>query len=278
MLDRVVGPGHAAVAVTAEVDFDRVERTEERYDPDSQVVRSEERQSEKTSSGDSGLRGAAGLTANLPTATNLTSTGGGGGSSKKSDSTLTNYEINKTVEHVVETPGTLTALSVSTVIDGTYAVGEDGQKTYQPRSEAEMASFQRLVLAAVGHEAISPQVEVINVPLDTSVQEAERTASEEARTARLYELGLTVVKYLLIAVVALVAFNVLRSVLARMAAATAPRRTGMGEEMAEGGPGGRLDLMAGPATDTETRTAQLQQLSQERPEEVATLVKSWMAE
>lgn len=42
MLEEVVGVNRARARVTAEVDFNKVERTEESFDPEAQVVRSEQ--------------------------------------------------------------------------------------------------------------------------------------------------------------------------------------------------------------------------------------------
>ncbi len=275
ILDRVVGPRRSAVAVTVDIDFDRVERTVERFDPDSQVVRSEQRQSEKSTSGAPDTGGAVGLTANLPTATNVGAAGGGGGSTTKSDNTTTNYEIDKTVEHIVKSPSTLKGLSVSVVVDGTYTVPDGGgEKTYQARTPEEMESLRRLVLAAVGGSG-DPTVEVLNVPLDTSVQEAELVAQEQAERQRLFETGTIVLRYVGIIVVALVAFGVVRRMVAAMARRPRPMAP-MGEGAAS--LGAALDLTAGAPTDTETRSAQLQELSRERPDDLAALVKSWMVE
>lgn len=276
ILDTVVGPRRSAVAVTAAIDFDRVERTEERFNPQSQVVRSEERQSEKSSMTQPDTGGAVGLTANLPTATNVGAAGGAGGSTKKSDSSLTNYEIDKTVEHIVKSPGTITGLSVSVVVDGTYTVPDGGgEKTYQPRSEDDMANLKRVVLAAVGNTGTTT-VEVLNVPLDTTVQEAERAAQEEADRQRLYDIGTVALRYVVIAVVALVAFGFVRRMVATMAQRPSAVAVSAGASVAAGGVS--LDLMSGAPTDTETKTTQLQELSKQQPENLAALVKSWMVE
>jgi flagellar M-ring protein FliF len=47
MLESVVGKNKAIVRVSTKLDFTKVERTEEKYDPDTTAVRSEQRSSEK---------------------------------------------------------------------------------------------------------------------------------------------------------------------------------------------------------------------------------------
>ena len=52
MLENVVGQGKAAVRVTAELDFRIMEKTEETYNPEAQVVRSTQKQLRKGKCGD----------------------------------------------------------------------------------------------------------------------------------------------------------------------------------------------------------------------------------
>jgi len=42
MLERTLGPGRVRAEATVEMDFDRVQTTEERFDPDNQVPRSQQ--------------------------------------------------------------------------------------------------------------------------------------------------------------------------------------------------------------------------------------------
>jgi len=65
MLERAVGLGKAIVRVNADIDFKQVQRTEELYDPDSQVARSEQRTEEKTTGATLPV-GVAGVQSNLP--------------------------------------------------------------------------------------------------------------------------------------------------------------------------------------------------------------------
>jgi flagellar M-ring protein FliF len=65
ILEPVVGTGRIKAKVSSEFDFTRSERTEEIYDPDGVVVRSEQKSTEKSSSG-GGTRGIPGTESNLP--------------------------------------------------------------------------------------------------------------------------------------------------------------------------------------------------------------------
>ncbi|WDT80113.1 MAG: flagellar basal-body MS-ring/collar protein FliF [Candidatus Manganitrophus sp.] len=71
MLETVVGTGKAVVRVTSLLDLRQVEHTEEKFDPDTQVVRSEQRAQEQLSgsSASAGSSGVPGVLSNVPPGT-----------------------------------------------------------------------------------------------------------------------------------------------------------------------------------------------------------------
>lgn len=146
MLDGVVGTGNARVQVTAELDFRQVERTLEQYDPDRTAVRSEQITEEKNVLKDS---------VQPSTRSN----------------TVTNYEVNKTLERVIENVGGIKRLSVAAIVNGnTIQKQQDGQivTEYQARKPEEMVQLTELVKRAVGYdEQRKDEVSVINLPFGT---------------------------------------------------------------------------------------------------------------
>jgi flagellar M-ring protein FliF len=146
MLEGIVGSGNARVQVTAELDFRQVERTLEQYDPDKTAVRSEQLSEEKTVTSDSVQP------------------------STKSNS-VTNYEVNKTIEHIVESVGGVRRLSVAAIVNGTRKeVEKDGQPAveYQPRPQEEMGQLSEIVKRAVGFDVKrNDEVSVVNLPFGT---------------------------------------------------------------------------------------------------------------
>ena len=67
MIERIVGPGHVDVQVSADVDTARVEHVEDHYNPASAVMRSEEATLERQSTGvDDTVAGVPGAESNLP--------------------------------------------------------------------------------------------------------------------------------------------------------------------------------------------------------------------
>jgi len=174
MLDRVLGPNTSVVRVSAALDFRQVEVTEEQYDPDGQVIRSEQRSQEKVVGEDSPT-GVPGARSNVPGEESLTR--GGGSKEAKRKSETINYEVNRKVSKIIEPSGTLQRLSVAVMIDGTYepVVNEETGETtsrYVPRPEEEMNQLTESIKKAVGFSAErGDQIEVVNRPFVAPVVE-----------------------------------------------------------------------------------------------------------
>ncbi len=155
MLERVVGEGKAVVRVSADLDFRITEKTEEKYDPDDPVIRSVQRQSEKS---DEDTKSRA--------------------NARKTDEVI-NYEINRVVNKTVMPVGEIKKLSIAVLVDGNYVKNDKGVEEFQPRSKKEMAELEELVKKAAGFDAKrDDQVALSNVPFkkvdpDTGLAEGE---------------------------------------------------------------------------------------------------------
>ncbi len=158
MLENVVGTGKAVVRVSADLDFRMTEKTEETYDPESPVVRSTQKQSEKSSAPVTGKSAAAASAEN-----------------EKTDETI-NYEINKVISKTVMPVGEIKKLSIAVLVDGTYTKNKKGGEEYQPRDKKEIESLENLVRKSAGfNEGRGDQVAVTNMPFKKSDGEAETT-------------------------------------------------------------------------------------------------------
>jgi flagellar M-ring protein FliF len=164
MVEGVVGVGRARVEVSADIDMARVTEQETTYDPDGQVIRSE--QTGEESSRENQPDGAEGVSAaaNIPGG----ATAGGGASNTSasgSASSTTNYEISNKTRTEVREPGAIKKISVAVAVDGVTAPGADGKPgAYTPRSAEELARLDELVKAAVGFDsARGDTVKVTNV-------------------------------------------------------------------------------------------------------------------
>jgi len=166
LVEGVVGPGKARVQVSADVDMAQVTTQEEKYDPDGQVVRSE--QTNETNSKENqggGSTGATSASSNIPGGPTPTATGATTGNENTGTESTTNYEISKTVTTQVQQPGTVKRLSVAVAVDGVTAPGKDGKPgPYTPRSAEEMQHLNDLVKAAMGFSTDrGDTVQVVNV-------------------------------------------------------------------------------------------------------------------
>ena len=164
MLDQVLGVNKSVVRISADLDFRQVEVTEEQYDPEGQVVRSEQRSQEKVI-GEESPGGVPGSRSNVPNEEAPGNASGSPSEAKRKSETI-NYEVNRKVSRIVEPSGTMERLSVSVLVDGTYdtIVNEEtgeSTSTYVPRGEEEMKKLVESIKRAVGFsEARGDQIEV----------------------------------------------------------------------------------------------------------------------
>jgi flagellar M-ring protein FliF len=182
MLEPVVGKEKVRARIAASFDFTKTEKTEEHYDPDSQVARSEQRNSEKSSNGSTG--GVPGVTSNLPGRQQAVPAVSGMRSQSEKKNETINYEISKTVSHVVSPSSQLKRLSIVVLVDGVYSAAEGSQeKKYTARSEEEVRQFEDMAKKAVGFSADrGDEVKVVNMPFEVvpqeEIAEAGTTASK----------------------------------------------------------------------------------------------------
>jgi flagellar M-ring protein FliF len=165
LVEGVVGPGKARVNVTADLDLSRVTVSEEKYDPDGQVIRSESTTEENSKENQPDTAGGVSASANIPGGNSNNQDGNNASASGRTEST-TNYEISKTTRTEVKDPGQVKRVSVAVAVDGlTAAAAKDGKPgAYTPRSAAEMQRIEQLVRTAVGFDQTrGDQVTVVNV-------------------------------------------------------------------------------------------------------------------
>lgn len=181
MLGDVLGPEKISAKVSVDMDFKQTEETEEIFDPESQVIRSEQR-NEETNVGASSPGGIVGATANLPGGQEIQTASTTPSRRQKSDETI-NYEINKIVKHTISPVGEIRKLSIAVMVDGTY----DKDNKYIPRKASEILQYQRIVERAVGYdEERGDKIEVLNVAFDISQIEEEKKGLEKAEKTQLW--------------------------------------------------------------------------------------------
>ncbi|MFN2288834.1 MAG: flagellar basal-body MS-ring/collar protein FliF [Chromatocurvus sp.] len=156
ILEPILGPGNVRAEVTADIDFTRIERTSEQYAPET-VIRSEQTTEETSDSRFAG--GVPGTLANQPPAPPEVAQQPAGEEAEAADDqrparvsrrATRNYEMDKTISHIRETPGGLSRLSVAVVVDYIDGVADDGAAAPVPLPPERIDEINALVREAVG--------------------------------------------------------------------------------------------------------------------------------
>lgn len=201
ILEPVVGKGKVRARVSAAFDFTRSERTEEVFDPDGVVVRSEQKSTEKTLSGGPG--GVPGVASNLPGGASQQQASLQGQSQKQDE--MINYETSKTITRVIESPVSLERLTVAILIDGILPSQQGSVKNadqYIQRSEEDIKYYEDIVKKTIGFtEDRGDEISVKVMPF----REIEAGDLPEAKRDYL-PVVFTALKYLLPVVIALMFF------------------------------------------------------------------------
>ncbi|ADL13151.1 flagellar basal-body MS-ring/collar protein FliF [Acetohalobium arabaticum] len=268
MLSKVLGPDNVVVRVNAKLNFDRRQMESRTYEPvndDQGVVRSEQSTEVSYSGQGDTPSGVPGTESNIP--------GYEGGEEQSSnydkEETTTNYEINEKIETYTQVPGDVEKMSVAVMVD-------------KELSPAQTESIRQSVESAVGYSAErGDQITITNFEFDRSLEKkmtAEMEAQKSAEQRRWIIIGIITILVLIIG------FLILRRL-----------RSGSGRA-GDGGQGAEeLDVVVDDQGQTETAATEEKELSPEerkrkemkeeisdlveqQPEEVARLLKTWLAE
>ncbi len=177
-VSRVVGYGNVRAAVTIEMNFDRVSTNEELFDPESQVVRSSQLTEENNREREP-LSEAVSVQGSLPGVGADLLTDNQPSSENSRLEEVTNFEISRTVRNTVREAGEVQKLSVGILVDGRYTTDAEGNRVYEPRTQAELDQISDLVASAIGiDQSRGDVIEVVNMRF------AEIDTDEEVVDAR----------------------------------------------------------------------------------------------
>jgi flagellar M-ring protein FliF len=162
LLDGVLGPGTSVIRISAILNMERIERNVESFDPETAVIRSEER---------------------------IENAGGDGQS--RSETSVTNYEFDRSVESIAAEVGNIERLSVAVMVDGRYetATGRDGKvtRTFIPREDEEIATLAGIVKSAVGFDQERKDYfEIASIAFDRSFLEDQERGMEKMLRMQFY--------------------------------------------------------------------------------------------
>ncbi|MCL2789985.1 MAG: flagellar M-ring protein FliF [Desulfobulbus sp.] len=202
LLDKSLGAKNAMVRVSATLNFAKTEKTEETFDPEEPVIRSEQVNEDK--SGSDIVGGIPGVQSNLEgNAAQSTSTTPPTSRSQRT----TNYEISKVVSKTINPVGTVSKLSVSVLVADKAVPAKDGEaaKT-EPRSQAELKALETMIASALGlNPARGDKIEVTSMPFLGAAEDAD---SGDGAGSQLYPY-MPLIRYGLFALGALLLYFVL---------------------------------------------------------------------
>ncbi|NHO33835.1 flagellar basal-body MS-ring/collar protein FliF [Acetobacter fallax] len=182
MLIPTLGAGHVRAEAAVTMNLDQVKETQESYDPDQQVLRSQQTTSDKSVNTDGQQ--------NVSVANNLPNANAGqqrGGSQDDRREETNNYEIGKRVRTVVQDQPRVSRVSLAVMVDGTTHPGADGKPVWTPLDKAELDRITTLAKTAIGYD--EKRGDAVNV-----VSMRFATESDEVTAAHATWMGLPVDK------------------------------------------------------------------------------------
>nr|WP_242010245.1 flagellar basal-body MS-ring/collar protein FliF [Acetobacter conturbans] len=147
MLMPTLGVGHVRAEASVLMNLDRVHETQESYDPDQQVLRSQQTTNDKSAN----TEGQQSTTV----ANNLPNANAGqqhNGSQEDRREETDNYEIGKRVRTVVQDQPRVSHISLAVMVDGKTTKGADGKEEWAPLDKAELERITTLAKTAIGFD------------------------------------------------------------------------------------------------------------------------------
>ncbi len=173
ILERVVGPGHADVKVNVQMDFARIERQTDTFEPATRALRSEELTVEKAATADSDVAGVPGAESNLPGEEPATDVPAEEGAGVVRHQHTRNFEVSRVSEKRISRSGRVQRIAVAVLLDG--VPGDDGAVV--PRDPEQIEQLAALVRTAVGaSDERQDLVTVESMPFAIGVVEEEAPA------------------------------------------------------------------------------------------------------
>lgn len=259
MLERIYGYGNVVSRVNAVLDFSQMEQYSETFSPVQRgegLVRSSETLEETYRGVNAAAGGVPGVDTNVPGY--VFADQGGGTTEWDRQEVLTNYELNRTETWLTTQPGEVVNLQVSVWINGDL-------------DPNQLSNVEESVIRATGLDRNrGDSIYVASVPFEV-MPFAEDYVPEAPRTVPLYYWAAGAAVVVLLAAVLIRALTARKAVPEQVPAAAS------------------IDVMVGEERPPEpdltpeeqeilNARKQIQKLAKEKPEEVAMLMRTWLAE
>lgn len=147
MLAPTLGAQHVRAQASIIMNLDKVHETQESYDPDQQVLRSQQTTSDKSANTEGQQ--------NTSVANNLPNANAGqqkSGSQEDRQEETNNYEIGKRVRTVVQEAPRIGRVSLAVMVDGKITKDKDGKVSWQPLDKTEIDRITTLAKTAIGYD------------------------------------------------------------------------------------------------------------------------------
>ncbi|MBV2234773.1 MAG: flagellar M-ring protein FliF [Sterolibacterium sp.] len=302
ILEPIVGAGNVRAQVAADIDFSQVEQVAETYvpNPASHAAIRSQQTSETSNPAAAGMAlGVPGALSNQPPVpaiapitsppivgqSNATSdgrdvaagaAGAGGASQIQNRNATTNYELDKTIKHTRSNFGALKRLSVAVVVNHKQsAPGNEGKVKSTPLSTAEMQQVNELVREAMGYN--QERGDTLNVA-NVSFNPVEKEVVPEIplwQNTQLLAMAQESLKYILIAIVALLLWNKMLKPLFNAWTRAAEERRRM-LELANQEKEAEQTANA-PRRKYDAKLADARDLARQDPKLVADVIKGWVS-
>jgi flagellar M-ring protein FliF len=271
ILESVAGRDKVKAKVSSSFDFTRSERTEEIFDPERVVVRSEQKSTEKTRSGLVG-GGIPGASSNLPGGSPGQISSSGGQSEKEDE--MINYETSKTITRIVESPVSLERLTVAILVDGilsSQAGSVENADQYIQRSEEDIKYYEDIVKKTIGFsEDRGDEISVTVMPF----REMAMEELPEPETNYM-PMVMTVLKYLIPLLVSVLFFLIVLKPLIKAITAPVTHATPSHAVRQQGGEiTGELEDVLRPSEIPLEK--QVVEWANTNPQQATGLVKGWL--
>lgn len=288
ILTPILGYGRVNAKVSADIDFTSHEQTQEIFNPDQSAVRSEQSMIEK-SGAEIDAAGVPGALSNSPAGAanlrqnqgrqpqqqqgNVTNNEQETSSSYRKQSTK-NFEVDKTISHTRNNPGTIKRLSVAVLVDDRQVMDEKENKMVnKPLSKEEIEQVKALVSDAIGIDL--KRGDSLNV-INSHFVKPEPITPPPAESFWTKPWFWSIVKQLIGALIVLMLiFGLLRPLFRNLVADEKERKR---LSKAKGGSEeGEEEAKALPnPVDYEGQIALLRQIVGKEPKRVAQVVKNWV--
>jgi len=274
MLEKVLGPGQAIVRVAADINFDTTSRTEEKYDPDGQVIKTQTKDESSEDTTTANNNEAVGVSANIPGATNATNVASAPVTNTRNKKTTgtTEYDVSKNTITISQAAGGIKHLTAAVTVAARFE-GKGTDRKMVARTPEDLDKLKRLVANILGTDTTrGDQVTVEELPFNDQVEtEVSRNLETQERRDLWWTIGKDVAYPALAIGVLLVFFRLFK-------------RTAS-EELPLGVPVGRLTRSNGRSSNghrpmaggADTVTVEvLNQLIKENPQNMTQAIRAWL--